>query len=196
MTEHQAAEPIVEMTGRSSVIDGELRVDYRLENKGATPVYVWDQLVGHDDRGAMLDENTAYVAWEPARTVRLVRALLRLPEDFSVGKRSEPYVRVIPPASAISGRVRLTLPLREFNPYYPPGESLESVQCDDLLLIIGWIEKKEGMELRPRVCNGQKVYALGGGWAQPLQRFAKANFDTNVTLMTYTTPFDRRLPLE
>jgi hypothetical protein len=196
MDDPQVLQKPVSLHGRAGVVDGELQVDYRLENRGQAPIYVWDLLTGYADDGPFLDERLAYVCWEEPRNVSVVRAFLRLPVGFRVGKKSEPYVRTVPAGGTVEGRIRLPHPVREYNPYYPSTQQLATVPCDKVILLIGWIEQKEGMILSPREVRGKRVTALRGTWKPPFQRLARLEFACPVSLLRYTTAFDRRLPME
>lgn len=186
----------VRLSARGSTGEGELRIEYRLENHSRQPIHVWDQLLNYTEPQPFIDDNLAYVFWEAPRTVRIVRALLRLPSDFQVGKMPEPFVRTVSSAESISGRIRLPTPLHEYSPLYAAGESMKKVECDQITLVIGWVEDKPGIELSPRAVRDRQVNRLGGAWNSPLQRFATAHLAISTPLFTYTTPFDRRMPIE
>ncbi len=81
--------PRVVLEARAEVAADELRIHYRLENKGPGPVYVWDQLTTHDDDGLKYDDKLAYVCWQAPRTFRVARAGRALADDPSLGLADE-----------------------------------------------------------------------------------------------------------
>lgn len=189
--------PRVVLEARAEVAADQLRIHYRLENKGPGPVYVWDQLTTHDDDGLKYDDKLAYVCWQAPRTVRVARALLRLPTDFRVGKKSEPFVREVAAGGAIEGDIALARPIREFNPYYADAARTEPVECDEIQLIIGWVEVRDDMKALPRKVRGEPFTTLAGSWSPPHQRLARATLKCEPILLEKNLEkFDRRLPLE
>lgn len=176
--------------------DHGLRLSYRLKNQGPGPIYVWDRLTTHDDDGLKYDPELAYVCWKSRATVRVARALLPLPTEFQVGKKSEPFVRKVDAGGAIEGEIGLAHPIREFNPYYPDTDRTEAVECDEVQLVIGWIEARDGMKALPRNVRGEPFLALSGTWSPPHQRLARATLKCRTTLLRNLGDFDRRPPLE
>ncbi len=196
MLPHVEAPPSVVLEARAEIAENELRIHYRLRNEGPGPIYVWDRIITHDDEGPKHDDELAYVCWQAPATARVARALLRLPTEFQVGKKSEPFVRKVEADGAIEGDVVLPLPLREFNPYYPDATRTEAVECDEVQLLIGWIEIRDDMKALPRKVRGEPFTVLAGSWSPPHQRLARATLKCRTTLLKNLDGFDRRPPLE
>jgi hypothetical protein len=190
-----AASSAASLAGRIQATRELLAIDYRLSNDGREPIYVWDVMVGHGEKGQVVDPDTAYVFWEAPETVRIVRAVLPLPPDFEVAKKEVPYVRKVLPGGSVTGRIALPLPLREYSPFYPPAEKYRDVVCRKTRLQIGWTAEQSGMTVQPRVVGGEKVLALRGSWKGPVQFVASGVFDGSVVLQVREDGFDRRPPM-
>jgi hypothetical protein len=63
-------------------------------------------------------------------------------------------------------------------------------------LLIGWTPPKPGMRIDERIVGGEKVYAIRGGWEAPYQNVLEEMLPVNVDLLTYTTTFERQMPLQ
>ena len=186
----------VSLTGKLTVQSDHAQIDYVLTNHSPLPIHVWDLLSRNGDDGPAIDDDLAYVCLQEPASIRVTRALLRLPTEFQVGKRSEPYVRTIEPGKSASGHVRLNLPVQEYNPYYTRNMDFVFRDCERIILLIGWIEHQAEMKLGPRNVSGRPALALGGTWPKPHQRFARLDFPCDLELKVFTEKFDRRLPLD
>lgn len=184
------------LTGNISKTGPKIAVNYKLTNTGSVPIFVWDVMVGQGPKEQFLDSNLAYVCWEEPNTVRLTRAMLRLPPDHDVTVKEVPFVRKLPSQGTADGRIVLSIPVQEYNPFYPPAKDTREVPCNKVRVIIGWIEEKPGMTVSKREVGGQEVLALRGGWGPPLQRWDQIVLDCSVELAVRSDPFDRRLPME
>jgi hypothetical protein len=194
---HQTgAEQTMSITGNVTEDNSKVSIKYRLHNPGSAPIVVWDVMVNQGPNGEFVDPTLAYASWEELQTLRVIRAMLPLPLDFDVAKKEVPFVRVVAPGEAIEGRIELSKPAREYNPFYGPATVTRNVACTKIHLIIGWSEQKPGMTISKRRVAGQEVLAVRGGWAAPAQRWAEMLFGVPITLTVRADNFDRRPPMK
>jgi hypothetical protein len=187
---------MMSITGNVTENKSKVTVNYRINNPGAVPIVVWDVMANQGPNGEFVDPTLAYASWEEPQTLRVVRAMLPLPLDFDVAIKEVPYVRVVAPGETIQGRVELSRPAHEYNPFYGPATVTREVACTKIHLIVGWNEQKRGMTISRRRVADQEVLAVRGGWDAPVQRWAETFFDMPITLEVRADNFDRRPPMQ
>jgi len=174
-----------------------LTVSYGLTNESDQLVYVWDQIVDYSSAEPKIDHDGAYVFFEEPATIRLIRANLPLPEDFDIARKPIPYARALERNGTLSGVIRLKHPVREYSPYYERLKDEESKTEDisQVRLIIGWTTVKPGMRIEERTVGGEKAFAIRGAWEPPYQMTLEQRIPVKTRLETYTTAFERMMPL-
>lgn len=187
----------VTMRAQAENTEDALVVTYEVENQSENMLYLWDQMIGWSGMTKVIDHDAAYVFFEEPATVRLIRADLPLPELRQIGKKEIPYARVLPPKGKLTGRIRLVHPVKEYSPYYEPlkDDEAELKRCSQVRLMIGWTPPKAGMNTQEHTVGGEKVIAIRGAWAPPYANILEQFIPVNVDLMTYTTQFERQMPL-
>lgn len=194
-------EPGAALVATCEVTEALLVIRYALHNTGSALIYVWDQLVKATDAGLALDPDGADIVWEEPSTARLTRALLESPLHHDIARKQDPFVRELAPGAAVEGAISLALPLRERNPYYPPAPVVDGVAqvhltpCEQIRLVIGWVEARDGMTVQERTIGGVPALALRGSWSAPHQQLAEFAFAQQVALEVRADPFDRRPPV-
>jgi hypothetical protein len=175
-----------------------LVVSYQVENKTDQALYLWDQMIGWKGNEKVIDHDIAYVFFEEPKTVRLIRADLPLPQLRLVGRKEIPYARVLPPRGTLSGKIVLKHPVKEYSPYYEPmtEEGRELRKCSEVRLMVGWTPPKPGMRIEEHNVGGEKLIAIRGAWPPPHQEILEEKILVNVDLLTYTTEFERQMPLK
>ncbi|HRH46563.1 MAG TPA: hypothetical protein PKY82_33275, partial [Pyrinomonadaceae bacterium] len=171
---------------------------YEVENHTEQNLYLWDGMIDYSGAEKGIDHDSAYVFFEEPKTLRVMRAVLPLPKSFSVGKKEIPFARALAPLSKLTGKITLKHPIKEYSPYYEPmtEENQKAEKFSEIRLLIGWTRPRTGMTITERQVGGEKVFALRGGWQPPYQEILEEFLSVPGDLLTYSTPFERMLPLK
>lgn len=175
-----------------------LIIKYEVENHTEQIIYVLDGMIDYSSTEKGLDHDSAYVFFEEPKTLRVIRANLPSPTTFSVGKKEIPFARAIAPMGKLSGKITIKHPLKEYSPYYEPlkEENQKVEKFSEVRLMIGWTRARTGMIINERQIGSEKVYALRGSWRTPYQEVIEEFFTVSGNLLTYSTPFERMLPVK
>ncbi|MGD9562190.1 MAG: hypothetical protein AB7F88_08210 [Pyrinomonadaceae bacterium] len=182
------------LTGSASVKDGKLIVNYELKSNLPYSVYVFDEMIAYNEEGRpKIDRSTAYRFWEEPNTLRLVRAVLKMPREKDVYSLEIPYARELKPQAELTGNIELDVPVKEKSPFYgfPKPDTSKEVECDRIKLYIGWTEATDGIKIQEATIGGEKVLRIRGKW-QP--RLVSADFNVAVKVVAHTDTFDRQMP--
>lgn len=186
----------VKLEGKVEQKDDSLVIDYQLTNQSQQPIYVWDLLTGYAGGEEIINHELAYVCLEEPKTLRVARAVLRLPFDRDVYMKEIPYVRVVAPKETIKGKIVLPVPIEEYNPYYPPTEpeNYKELESDKIRLLVGWTEAQKGMIISETTVGGEEVMMIRGAWEGAIQHLAERSFSAQVKMKIRTDAFDRQMP--
>ena len=159
---------LISMKAKAEKIGDKLVVEYEIENHSDQILYLWDKMVGYKGSEQIIDEELAYVFFEEPKTIRIVRANLPLPFDRDVARKEIPFARAVKAKSKVTGKIVLPVPVKEFSPFYKriTEENNRIQHCQEIRLLIGWSELKEGMQIQERTVGGEKVLAIRGGWSE------------------------------
>ena len=184
----------VTLTGKANVVDKTLTVEYTVNNSLSNSIYVFDEMIKYDASGLpLLDKTNAYVFWEEPSTLRLVRAVLRVPPNMNVYALEIPFAREVKTQSSISGKIVLSLPVHEYSPFAPTitEENVETVKCNSIVLFIGWTVMEAGTTVTETDAEGEQALRVRGSF-RPFT--LKASFPVETTLVKFKEGFDRQLP--
>ncbi len=182
------------LTGTASVENGKLTVNYSLRSSLPYSIYVFDEMIAYDKEGRpQLDRSTAYCFWEEPNTLRLVRAVLKMPLEKEVYSLEIPYARELKPKSELTGKIVMDAPVKEKSPFYglPTKETSKEVDCNKIKLYIGWTESTDGIKNQEVTIDGERVFRIRGKW-QP--HLVSEDFNLDVKVIAHTDTFDRQLP--
>ena len=187
----------VTLRAQAENTESALVIKYEIENHTEQTLYVLDGMIDYSGTEKGLDHDSAYVFFEEPKTLRIIRANLPLPKTFSVGKKEIPFARAMAPGNKLTGKITLKHPIKEYSPYYEPlkEENQKAEKFSEIRLMIGWTRVRTGMNIMEREVGGEKVYALRGGWQRPYQEVLEEFLTVSGDVLTYTTPFERMLPL-
>jgi len=176
----------------------DLIIKYQVRNLSDQVIYLWDRMIGYNDQGQFIDPGSAYVFYEEPDTVRVIAGVLPLPKSRDVGRKEIPYARTFPPNSTLEGEIRLPLPVKEFSPYFEAmtEENQKEVECKQIRLLVGWTTPRKGMKITERNVGGEEVVAIRGGWEKPYHRIMEKLIPVETELLTYTSDFERQMPLQ
>lgn len=180
----------------AGITDGKLVINYQIKNLSDREVYVWDQMIGYEGNEQVIDEDAAYVFLEEPDTLRIIRADLELPSGLDVARKEIPFVRQLPPKGKLTGSVKLSVPVKEFSPFFPElkPENGRSVKCSNVKLMVAWTPSQEGMKVSERKVGGTEVLALRGAWDGAYQNVAEQTIPLDVDVIAYKTEFERSSP--
>lgn len=187
----------VKLNAKAEIVGKNLNVSYEAENLSNEDVYLWDGMIGFDGPEKVVDHDRAYVFFEEPNTVRLIRANLPLPTTFKVGVKQILFARLLKARSNLSAKFSLLFPVREHSPYYEPmkEDEQELKKCSKIRLLVAWTLPKAGMKIDERDINGEKWFKIRGVWDPPYQEVLEQFIPLETELLTYTTPFERQVPL-
>ncbi|MFV0389446.1 MAG: hypothetical protein ACK5NT_11905 [Pyrinomonadaceae bacterium] len=193
-TQNNISSKNVKLKSNAKVEDGVLTVDYEIKNESGVTIYLLDEMIAYRDSKPVIDRDTSYVFLEEPRTLRIVRATLRQPKGKRIYSLEIPYARQLQPGEKLNGTVKLKAPIKEKSPFYPfpEKENGESVDCNELHLIIGWTTPIEGTKIMEVNIGGEKVFRIRGRWYQQL---AESEERIETKLIRHTDDFDRQMPL-
>lgn len=188
----------VTLKAQAENTENALVIKYEVENHTEQTLYLWDGMVSYPGTEKGLDHDSAYVFFEEPKTLRVIRAVLPLPTAFDIGKKEIPFARALAPLSKLTGKITLKHPIKEYSPYYEPmkEENQKAEKFSEIRLLIGWTRPRTGMTITERQVGGEKVFALRGGWQPPYQEILEEFLSVPGDLLTYSTPFERMLPLK
>ncbi len=184
----------VVLSGKARIENNKLIVEYSVRNTTPTSLYIFDEMIEYDSKGQpKINKTTAYCFWEEPNTLRLARALLRIPLEKDIYSLEIPYARELKPQATLSGKIELDIPVKEKSPFYAPPteENSKIVDCTKVRLFIGWTEFREGTQITEANIGGEKVLRIRGNW-QP--HVVQEEFGVPVKVVAYTDIFDRQLP--
>lgn len=182
------------LSGKASVENGKLSVEYTLRNNLPYSVYVFDEMIAYNSEGRpQIDRSIAYRFWEEPKTLRLVRAVLKMPLEKEVYSLEIPYARELKAQAALTGKIELDVPVKEKSPFYgfPKPDASKEVECDRIKLYLGWTEATDGIKIQEATVGSAKVLRIRGKW-QP--RVVSEDFNVGVKVIAHTDTFDRQLP--
>lgn len=182
------------LSGEARIEKNKLVVEYIVRNTLAKSIYVFDEMIEYDGDGKpQLNHSTAYCFWEEPNTLRLVRAILRIPLEKDIYSLEIPYARELKPQSSLDGKIELDIPVKEKSPFYalPTEENSKSVNFEKVRLYIGWTEFREGTKITEATISGEKVLRIRGSWRPYL---VKSDFEAAAQMVVHSDTFDRQLP--
>jgi hypothetical protein len=127
----------------------QLMIQYRITPLTHEKIAVFDGLMRFAEDGNLKwDPFMAYVSFEPEDTVAIKRIIPPLPELKDVEFRHVPLAHVVQ-AQVHQGEIHLSVPIEEYNPYYPPyTESIYSEAiARHVALILGYKVVNEKVRL-------------------------------------------------
>jgi len=118
---------------------------YDVQNQTEEPIYIFSLLYRTDSSGAVrTDANLVYSFLADDGVLEFRKALLEVPPWAFVDAPEEPYLTRIDKDGRYQEVIRVTLPVRCYDPYeenYPPGRVPELVQSKGWRFVLGHIPK-------------------------------------------------------
>jgi hypothetical protein len=195
MSEEKLAK--VKLNAKAEIEGKSLVISYTVENSSDRDVYLWDGTFGWEGSTKVVDPNRVFIFFEEPDTVRVIRANLPLPNLRRITRKQILFGRLLKANSSLTGRTVLPQPTREHSPYYEPQkeEEYDMKKCSKIRLMIGWTPPKDGMKIVEKTINGEQWFSISGTWQQPYQEILEQHISLDTELLTYTTKFERQLPL-
>jgi hypothetical protein len=188
---------LISMKAKAEKSGDKLLIEYEIENHSDQKLYLWDRMIAYKGGEQFIDEELAYVFFEEPKIIRIVRANLPLPFDRDVARKEIPFARAIEAAAKVTGKIVLSVPAKEFSPFYRGITEENSLiqHCREIRLLIGWSELREGMQIQERTVGDEKVLAIRGGWKEPYHKLLEQKIPLEVDLKVHKDAFDRSMPL-
>ncbi len=199
-TETKMAEQsnLISMTAKAEKTGGKLIVEYEIENHSDKQLYLWDKIIGYNEKGQFISNDLAYVMFEEPATIRVVRANLQLPFDRDVARKEIPFARILEAKAKVTGKIILDSPTKEYSPFYKKlnDENPKIEKCKTVRLLIGWSILREGMQIQERKVGDETVLAIRGGWKEPYHKLLEQKIAIDADLQVYRDAFDRNMPFQ
>ena len=177
----------------SVTIDGSsLTVEYTLRNKGPERLYVFDQPTRFDNGKAVVNRDYMSVLLEnERRTVRLLHVFTPAPLLFNIARRPPNYASVLEPGTKLARTVRIMLPLKEDELFYPAlaVTTATPLQASAVNVVVGFLEPRGGLIVENSEYDG--VVSLRGGWGEPRQWLVNQLVKLTVPVIEHDPPFER-----
>lgn len=148
-----------ELTVSFSAKEGNLKVEYRVKNTTATPIYLFNVIM-HTDEIDTLSPHKFYSSLRDDGTVVLAKGIPKLPAIASVEVRDIPLTTKVEAGKEFGETVDVPLPLEEYNPYFQkdPESKVEERVAERVYLVVQYIREKEGLEVKQtKIGNAFKV---------------------------------------
>ncbi len=148
-----------------------LKLDYELENHGAAPIWVLDQIVAVGDHGMVVLPDRVIVRRGPdAATASFVIGFTEQP-GHAVEVQPAPVAHELAVGAKLAGTKKLPLPLASWHPYDSMIDPLQGVPAK-AVLEIGWLPKTPPDGIPGWV---DVPAASGGTLHLPSDRFARVS---------------------
>jgi hypothetical protein len=135
-----------------SLQDKMLRVEYKIRNKTAKPIYLFNVLWDTTSSGQYVAAPQAvYSCLRGDETFHIAKQILPLPKNKRVELRIVPFVTKVEAGADFIDRFELEVPAPEYNPYFPmmkdSGEERKMAQA--VVFSIQYVAEIEGLEVKP-----------------------------------------------
>ena len=132
--------------------DDGLHLEYKLKNTRSRPIYLFNVLWDFDSTGKYTDApSPAYVSLRQDGDLHLAHQIPPLPKSRRVELKIVPFTTKVEAGQDFSRKIKLALPIREYNPYFVAGQDsqYEARQSDSVIFTLQFVEETEEMEIKP-----------------------------------------------
>lgn len=167
-------EPAISLEVRWSAGDGHVTGAYRVENRSAARLMVFDRLY-HTQRSGRrtVDPDFAWRRIGGDGVVSVEKLVPEIPRDIDVMAPELPYARVLDPGAVLEGRAVVPVPVTAALPYTPqPLPPRDTVS--GLVLRLGYAVADEALRATPVETGEDGVYSVHHAWAVPRQRLLES----------------------
>src|SRR5579883_2627656 len=128
-----------------------LRVKYTATNEGPVPAYLLDVFWKFADKGAFaLDPHPAVVSLHADGSLHVGKILPPIPRQKFVELTIVPFAHVAQPGDSFEGSFDLSLPVREYNPYYgETGATWQAVEVKTAQFYLSWMPAVPDLQTPP-----------------------------------------------
>lgn len=141
-----------------------LVVHYQVNSLTKDKIAIFDGITRDTARGLKWDRFLAYVSFEPPSTLAIKRIIPPLPKLIDVELAYVPFAHILY-ENTHYGEIRLSVPVWEYNPYYPPSPrsvySQVMAQFVELILEYTIINENICIEEVEGLPNLYRLYRIG-----------------------------------
>lgn len=141
-----------------------LVVQYQVKSQTKDKLAIFDGITRDTARGPKWDRFLAYVSFEPPSTLAIKRIIPPLPTLKNVEFAFVPFAHILYEDTHY-GEIRLSVPVVEYNPYYPPSPrsvySQVMAQFVELVLEYTIINENIGVEEVEGLPNLYRLHRIG-----------------------------------
>lgn len=132
--------------------DNGLQLEYKLKNTRSRPIYLFNVLWEFDKTGNYIEApSPVYVSLRQDGNLHLAHQIPPLPKSRRVYQKIVPFTTKVEAGEDFSHKIKLSLPIQEYNPYFVAGQDskYEARQSDSIIFTLQFIEKTDEMEIKP-----------------------------------------------
>ena len=175
-------------------IDGQkLNIAYSINNKSEEDIFIFDVIWRPSESGIPeLDPNEAYISLGKDGLLRIGKIVHPTPREKFVEMTIVPFVHRVAKKEKYDGIIVLSMPVQEYNPYYPADQETEweDAVATSLEFLLNWVVDSDEMRVdESPVGNGLRVThpkLLG-----ILESFRSEKFFVNVAVKKRIDKFER-----
>jgi hypothetical protein len=173
-------------------VGNEVAISYRLQNTRPKPIYLLNVLWEFNKQGDYVKAALpAYVCLKGGRAVHVAQQLLPLPKGKRTELRFVPFVTKVDPGQQYSGGFRLSLPLREYNPYFEvkPETKFEPVTAEAIGFTLQFVNDDPGVTVKPSMI-GEGLFLHHPNIAGAVETLRSAPYRGKIPFEKRTDPID------
>jgi len=137
-----------------------LEVDYRVKNTTDRPIYLFNVILDMDAVDAVA-KSPFYACLRDDRSLVLGKRIMPVPSMASIEFRDIPYATKIAAGQEFGEKLKLQLPIDEYNPYFPvgPETKTELTPAERVVVEVEFIREIEGLTAKEtKIANAISIW--------------------------------------
>jgi hypothetical protein len=134
-----------------------LLLEYKIVNRREKPIYLFNVLWSWNKNSSyVVSPEPVYISLKHEKLVNLTKGIAPLPRWREVELRIVPFATKVNPGQQFSETLSLSLPLEEYNPYFPANEQsrYKVMTAERLVFSLQFISEMEGLKVVPSPLDG------------------------------------------
>ncbi len=147
----------VSLEAKISLQDKVLTVDYRIKNRSAKPIYLFNVLWEFSTDGKYVPApQPFYSLFNDDATLHLAKIIPPLPKGKRVELKIVPFATKVAAGEDFSEKFQIPEPLVEYNPYFvrEKDDSEELRTSESVVLTVQFVAEADEMEVKPAPLEG------------------------------------------
>lgn len=152
MEEQRGVDKSVQLDIEIELRDKSLQVAYKVKNKSAKPIYLFNVLWDFSPSGQYVSApKPAYTCLRDDGTFVIAKQIPPLPKSKRVELKIVPFATKVEAGGELSDKFEISVPASEYNPYFPKTneKSEELKTAEAVLFVIQYIAETEELEVKP-----------------------------------------------